>query len=263
MNGDRVRALMRKEWLDLLKSKTVLVSLALMPLILAGTFIAFVVSTSGLELPSQDAEELRRLMPPEMRAMDMRDAGLILLSQQFMFMLLITPLALPGTIAANSIVGEKVERTLEPLLSTPLTTTEILVGKGVVAVAPAVAATWVSWILVIAAVAIFGRPAVLLSIVAPRWILAMLLHAPLLATLSTLIAMIASSRTNDPKVAQSWSVVVVVPLIGLGASLLIARVLVDATLLLWSAGALLFVVLGGLRLAVRVFARETILTRWK
>ena len=47
----------------------------------------------------------------------------------YLFVILAT--VLPSTIAAYSIVGEKVEKTLEPLLATPTTDGEILLGKSI------------------------------------------------------------------------------------------------------------------------------------
>ena len=43
---------------------------------------------------------------------------------------------LPTAIAAYSIVGEKVEKSLEPLLATPTTDGEILLGKSIAALLP-------------------------------------------------------------------------------------------------------------------------------
>jgi hypothetical protein len=49
---------------------------------------------------------------------------------------------LPVAIASYSLVGEKIERSLEPLLATPATDGEILLGKGIAAFVPPVAAIW-------------------------------------------------------------------------------------------------------------------------
>jgi ABC-2 type transport system permease protein len=43
---------------------------------------------------------------------------------------------LPASIAAYSIVGEKIEKSLEPLLATPTTDGEILLGKTIAAFVP-------------------------------------------------------------------------------------------------------------------------------
>ena len=50
--------------------------------------------------------------------------------QQFLMVFLLMPITGAMALAAHAIVGEKMARTLEPLLASPITTTELLVGKG-------------------------------------------------------------------------------------------------------------------------------------
>ena len=72
-----------------------------------------------------------------------------------------------------------------------------------------------------------------------------------------------SARVNDPRVAQQIGGVIIVPIVGL--------VLVQATgtLLVGPAGYVLMTIivlvvsLEGLRVGVRLFDREAILTRWR
>jgi ABC-2 type transport system permease protein len=74
---------------------------------------------------------------------------------------------------------------------------------------------------------------------------------------------IASSRINDPRAAQQVTGIFVVPVIALSIAIMAGRVFLDVEMvLLMAAGAL---VLDGVVLyfAVRLFQRETILTRWK
>ena len=63
------------------------------------------------------------------------------------------PLMVPVTIAAYSIVGEKVTRSLEPLLATPISTTKLLLGKGLAAALPGIVTAWISYGLFL-----IGRP---------------------------------------------------------------------------------------------------------
>ena len=53
------------------------------------------------------------------------------MASNFMVLFLMMPLMVPVTIAAYSIVGEKVTHSLEPLLATPITTTQLLLGQGI------------------------------------------------------------------------------------------------------------------------------------
>ena len=59
----------------------------------------------------------------------------------FLFFFIIGAVSLPVGIASYSIVGEKVEKSLEPLLATPVTDGEILLGKSIAAFLPSLLAT--------------------------------------------------------------------------------------------------------------------------
>ena len=63
-------------------------------------------------------------------------------------LLLIAPALLPAVIAAYSVVGEREQGTLEPLLTTPLRREELLLGKALGVVAPAVVIAYVLFALV-------------------------------------------------------------------------------------------------------------------
>src|SRR5271157_1096281 len=64
------------------------------------------------------------------------------LLNSFSFFLVIGAAYIPLGIASYSIVGEKIEKSLEPLLATPLTDGEILLGKAIAAVLPTLAAMY-------------------------------------------------------------------------------------------------------------------------
>lgn len=57
---------------------------------------------------------------------------------------LLMPVALSSISAAFSIVSEKQQRTLEPILATPITDRELLLGKLLASLLLAVALTWAS-----------------------------------------------------------------------------------------------------------------------
>jgi ABC-2 type transport system permease protein len=62
-------------------------------------------------------------------------------AESIIYIFVVLATVLPSTIAAHSIVGEKVEKTLEPLLATPTTDGEILLGKGIAAFLPPIIST--------------------------------------------------------------------------------------------------------------------------
>lgn len=258
----RIRTIIDKEWEEIIKNKSIFWSLVLLPLILTVLFLSvllfmhFEVVRAGT-LSSSDP------LPAYLAGYDTTDAIQIMLLNQFLVYFLMAPLALPIYIAAYSIIGEKQARSLEPLLATPIRTWELLVGKAVAAVVPPVVAAWVSYAVFALGARLLVTPAAYSIIVSPVWLLAMGILSPLFALLSVLVGVIASSRMNDPRAAQQWSALFILPVVGIGMGMMLGVIASSVQTLLLGALVVLLLDAGALRLAVRLFRRETILTRWK
>jgi ABC-2 type transport system permease protein len=258
----RTRAVFQKELLEILRNRLLLFTLIPLPLIFVIIPLAFVYFAGDQPVSPQEAQMYARLSP-EFAAMDPALVMQIVVIGQFMFMFLLIPMIVPMTIAAFSIIGEKQSRSLEPLLATPIRTWELLLGKAMAAVLPAVAVTWIAYGIVLAGLRILAHPTVFASVASAMWLLALLVIAPLLALLAVSLGVLISSRVNDTRVAQQIGGLLVLPLVGLG-------IVQTAGLILYSlpmfvAGAVAIAGLAALVLAaaVRLFSRETILTRWR
>ncbi|HEX9261251.1 MAG TPA: hypothetical protein VF893_01840 [Candidatus Bathyarchaeia archaeon] len=171
---------------------------------------------------------------------------------------------LPTVIASYSFVGEKVERSLEPLLATPTTDGELLLGKCLAAFLPSMAATYVgaaSFVAVIDVWYYMNQGVILL----PNLNLGIILGvvAPLACIVSVEANVIVSSRVSDVRAAQQLGGIVALPTI-LVLSLGSLSTFMPADLLA-------LVISGVLAIAAVVlfygskatFRREEILTRWK
>jgi ABC-2 type transport system permease protein len=207
---------------------------------------------------------MEMLASPMFAGMSASEIGQVLIVNQFLFFFLMIPLIIPTSIAAYSIVGEKQQRSLEPLLATPVSTGELLLGKSLAAALPAVGVTWLAYAIFITAgrfVAVSDR--VFGLMVAPMWLLAIGVLAPLFTVLAVNIAVIVSSRVNEPRVAEQLSGLVVLPIILVSLAFIVGRIML--TLETFTAGVLITVVIDVvvLYLGVRLFQRETILTKWK
>ena len=265
MNRKRLHAVVAKEWLDMRKNKMVLIMMALLPLLMVGMILGTVYFMARLPEADFDPQtgSSGMALPPELAALGPKDGVIVLINDQYMFYLLLIPLALPVYMAAYSIIGEKETRSLEPLLATPVSTTEMLLGKTIAASAPAVVLTWLSFLLTAAGLYFIASPVVLAYWVRPVWSLSIAFHTPFLAVLSTACGVIASSRLNDPRAAQQVTALFVVPLITLSMVVLMGKVYLDMRLMGWATLVIAAVTVGVLWLAVRLFQRETILTRWR
>lgn len=260
MNGDKVRAVVDKEFAEARKNKMIVISMALIPIFL----LAMALGTAVLMMrEGAMGDEEVGLIPTELGDMEPLHAFMLLMNDQYLFYFLIIPMMLPVYIAAYSIVGEKETKSLEPLLATPVSVGELLVGKSFAAVVPAVVLTWLSFLaLIVSGYFIMPGP-VFQGLIRPVWLVGMILLSPLLAVLSVLCGVIVSSRLNDPRAAQQVTGVFVIPIVGLSLIVLMGKVYLDVPLILIAAAVTL--ALDGLALffAVRLFQRETILTRWK
>jgi len=264
MNGDRIWAIVEKEWLDMRKNKMIIITMALLPVLMVGLILGttyFMQRTPEEELNLDTSGAFG--LPPELAALGDKEGFIVLMNDQYMFYLLLIPMALPVYIAAYSIIGEKETRSLEPLLATPISTAELLVAKTVAAVTPAVILAWLSFILTAAGMYFIASRVVFAQLVRPVWTLGMLLLSPLFALLSTSSGVIASSRMNDPRAAQQVTVVFILPVIGASIAVLAGKIFLNVQVLLWATAAVALINLGVLWVAVKLFQRETILTRWK
>lgn len=181
----------------------------------------------------------------------------------FSFWFVIGAATLPTTIAAYSIVGEKVSKSLEPLLATPTTDGEILLGKGLAAFVPTVLAMWAGSVIFQALVDFFTRgPFGYLFY--PNWqmVIILLVTMPLATLLAIEACVVISSRVTDVRSAQQYSGVIFLPLIFLYIAAEI-KLPLNATNLLIISGGLAGIVLVLFFVGLKTFHREEILTRWK
>jgi len=200
---------------------------------------------------------------PATRSLDPEGAIQAMIFQQFLIMLVLTPVAGAMSVAAYAVIGEKQARTLEPLLATPITTFELLAGKILGALLPGLALVTICFALYVGGVAILARPGVYRTLFFPRALLTIFLLGPLASLAALQLAVCVSSRVNDARSAQQIGALIILPI----SALLIAEFtsnlqLTSGVILLISAFmAALNVALVGI--GIRLFDRESILTRWK
>lgn len=190
---------------------------------------------------------------------------LAVLLPAFMFLYMILSGIIPTTIASYSIVGEKVEKSMEPLLATPTTDGEILFGKWLAAFVPGVASIvgFGSVFMVTADVLSYGTLGYYFF---PNWSSAtvLFLMVPIAVILSVEWNVLISSRVSDVRIAQQTGSLVLLPFAGIYLSGELNLVnLGDINNLLLIATVMAFACLLLLYAVQATFQREAILTRWK
>lgn len=175
---------------------------------------------------------------------------------QAMFCFFLTPVIIPATMAAYSVIGERDQGTLEPMLTLPLDDREFLAGKVLAIVLPAVGATWLIFSIYYLLVLVAVEDPVRAAALNPTWVFAMVLMAPLMAMFSTLTGMAFSARSRDVRVAEHLSGLVLLP--SMFPILLVVTNAIPAIVVTWVVlAAVVGMVDAGLwRVALRAFERE-------
>jgi ABC-2 type transport system permease protein len=181
----------------------------------------------------------------------------------FLFFFMIYTGALPASLASYSMVGEKVERSLEPLLATPASDGEILLGKALAALVPPLLVMWAGMVTLMTLCDAFTR-STLGYLYFPNWMAAVTVFglAPLLALMAVGFSVLCSARVSEVRTAQQLGALAAIPGAGLYIGLVSGAFSLDLTSLAVMCG-ILVVVDTALALAARAtFHREEILTRW-
>ena len=266
MNGSKISAIVEKEVADARKNKMIVISMALLPILLVAMVLGtayFMLYIEGEMGEAKMDEDDLSIIPAELQDMDPMHAFLILMNDQYLFYFLLIPMMMPVYIAAYSIVGEKETKSLEPLLATPISVWELLVGKSIAAVVPSVVLTWFSFIVLVIGGYFIMPELVFLALIRPVWIVGMALLSPLLALLSVFSGVIVSSRMNDPRAAQQVTGIFVVPIVALSIVVLAGKIFLSVPMVVMAAAVTLALDCLALYFAIKLFQRETILTRWK
>ena len=101
------------------------------------------------------------------------------------------------------------------------------------------------------------------SLLNPFWLIAVFVVGPLLALTGVSVAVIISSRATDPRTAEQTSMLVTLPILLVFFAQVAGLILIDAQIVILIALVLIAVDVALLTVAVQLFQRENILTRWK
>jgi len=266
----RIINIIGKEWKSTFSNLNSALFITLLPLLItvqALIFIYLAMKFAGAEVLVKTllgkGMENWLTMFPALGELPLIERFQVFFFAQFPFYLLLIPVMVAVSFATFSIVEEKQERTLEPLLATPVRTWELLSGKALAGAIPSLLITWFCAGLFLTGIIGMGSGHLLKFVLNAQWFISLFLLVPLFSLLAFILGVIVSSRANDPKTAQNIAIIVVLPILALvGGQLIGFTVFTSARLFILSiaTGVLnLFV----LRVAVRLFQRESIVVRWR
>jgi ABC-type transport system involved in multi-copper enzyme maturation permease subunit len=235
MSTSCVRAIFRKELREYRRNRAIVITMGIIPLVFLVQPLIQI-----FNLPASSASTLLHKQP-------------------LLYMLGIPAIA-PALIAAASVVGERQQGTLEPVLTTPIRREELILGKALAALVPALVVSYAVFGLAVASIAVFAQAPVTSAVLRGPELLAQVVFTPLLATWSIWVGMAISARSSDFRVAQQLATLASIPTIILTS--LIAFGVIHATLglALGLGAALLVVDRLGWRVVSALFDRERLIT---
>lgn len=174
--------------------------------------------------------------------------------------MLLLPAIIPSVLSAYSVVGERDQGTLEPVLITPIRSEEFLIGKAMAAFLPAVGVAYVIFGIFLGVTALFAQPTIASAIFTRDHLLIQLLFTPLIAAWSVWVGIAISTRVSDLRASQQLSVVASLPPLVIVALVSFNVISASLGLALGLAAALLAIDGLAWRVVAAMFDRERLVT---
>jgi ABC-2 type transport system permease protein len=235
LSGRRIRAIVLKELREYRRNRTIFVGMAVFPLVFTIQPLVVV-----FKLPASASGSLAH--------------------EHVLLYMLGIPILAPIFVAAYGVVGERLQGTLEPALTTPIRREELLLGKALAGLAPSLALAYGVFGLFLVIVALFAQPGIAQGLVQGPDLVAQLVFTPPLAILSIWVGLAMSVRASDVRVAQQLGLLASIPTVLVAG--LLALDIVHATLgLAIILGVLLLLAdILGWRVVAAMFDRERLIT---
>ena len=238
INTTRTGAVIRKELAEFRRNRLIVVTATILPIVFlispTASILAIHASTSSALLSKRVDYSL--------------------------FLPLLVPLFVPATMSAYSVVGEKEQGTLEPLLTTPITRIELLLGKAVAIFLPAIIVSYLTFGVFLAIVALFADAPVATAMWHAPQLPAEVLFIPLLAAWAIWVGLAISSKVTETRVAQQLSVLGSLPPLALISLMSFQVITPSFGLAAALAGALLVIDCAACFVVARLFDRERLVT---
>jgi len=233
-SATRVRAIYDKEFREYRRNWSIISTMAVVPL----TIVVFPLILV-LALPASAAEGIGG------------DPLVILLG---------IPAIVPSMMAGYAVVGERVQGTLEPLLTTAISSEELIIGKALAALVPSLGVAYGMYAAFVVVTHLFAQPGVAAAVLPWPYVLAQLAFTPLIAVLSIWIGFGISTRVADVRVAQQLSALSMLPVLLIAYFISFDLIHMTLALAVVIAVVLLLLDVYGWRLVAAAFDRERLIT---
>ncbi len=258
----RAWAVCQKDLIELRKNRGLLVSMLALPAIIVVVPVAMVASY----VYRPDDPNLRVMAQFFDSSIKGDDAVRFLVDKvlvDWFSIYLVMPVFIPILISSHAVAGEKEKRTLEPLLATPVTGTEMLLGKSLAPLIPSFSICVLAFALFCLGVdAVTFRAVQQLLLPNLMWTFGVLVVAPLFAFFGNGVAVLISARVGDARLAQQLSGLTVLPLVGLAAGQFAGFLKAGASYYAWLTLIILACDATIVALARSLFNRDRLISKW-
>ena len=237
-NIARVGAVVRKELAELRRNRLIVVTAGMLPVIFLIGPTATILSIKASALST---------------TLDKR-------VDYALFMPLMVSVLVPAVMSAYSVVGEREQGTLEPVLTTPVSRAELLTGKALAVFMPAAVLGYLIFGIFVAITQLAAASPVAAAVRHAPQLPAALVFIPLLAAWAIWAGLAISTRVSDTRVAQQLSTLGSLPAVGVTALMSFQVISPTFGLAAALAGGLLAVDCAACLVVVRLFDRERLIT---
>jgi len=238
MSATRVAAVIRKELAEFRRNRLIIITASILPVIF---LVEPTVDILTIKASASSATLDKRV-----------DLSL--------FLPLLVPVLLPAILSAYSVVGEREQGTLEPVLTTPISRVELLLGKAAAIFMPAVAVAYLIFGVFVAITQFGAASAVATAVLHAPQLPAALVFIPLLAAWTIWVGLAISARVTDTRVAQQLSLLASLPPFALTALMSFQIISPTFGLAAALAGGLLAIDCVACLVVARMFDRERLIT---
>jgi ABC-type transport system involved in multi-copper enzyme maturation permease subunit len=234
----RVGAVIGKELAELRRNRLIIVTAAMLPVIF---LIGPTVTILNIQASALSATLDKRV-------------------DYALFMPLMVSVLVPAVMSAYAVVGEREQGTLEPVLATPVTRAELLIGKAAAVFLPAAVLGYLIFGVFLAITQLAAASPVAAAVRHAPQVPAALAFIPLLAAWAIWAGLAISARVSDTRVAQQLAVLGSLPPVLLAALMSFQVISPTFGLAAALAGGLLAVDCAACLVVARLFDRERLIT---
>lgn len=220
------KALIKKDLKDIFRSKTLLVTMIIIPIIFSVIFPSILVGGAVFfDAEKIAGNDVQKLIDAFLKSTTGDQFASYSMEQQIIYMFinfmlpnlfLLVPIITAMSVAANSFVGEKENRTLESLLFSPISIKTLFLSKTIAAFIPPLFVSIISFVLIGIIINslgynLFGE----LIFPSGNWVALIVCLSPMVILLTVLLNVLISSRVKTYQEAQNFGGIILLPVIAL------------------------------------------------